>query len=441
MTDSARPIVVVPQTLGRLRLRLTAWYVGTYVVVLTLLGVALFAIISSRIDEDLDRSIEAATRSLIGEIRIRGIEGSDLVIPDRRLMVYDTAGAPIDIEERGKAGESGESGENEPWISALAKRAAAAKNGVLHEEREGDRVNRAYAERFIAPDGRRAVAVAIADEIELEDKYTTLIATMAGAALVAMLLVAAGGWIVARQSTAPVERSMEQMRRFMADAAHELRTPLSVVRSRAEVTLQRERAPAEYQEALGAIERETTRVGRIVEDLLMLARAEAGERPIEHQRVFLDDIALDAAEAARALGSRKGVYVDVDEYEEAPVLGDATLLRQLIMILLDNAIKFSRERGLVLVGVKSAGAMATLTVSDQGIGIDERHLPHVFDRFYRGDESRAREGSAVSEGAGLGLSIAQWIVTEHRGAIYVESQQGVGTKVVVEIPVAAETVS
>jgi signal transduction histidine kinase len=302
-------------------------------------------------------------------------------------------------------------------------------------------VLRAHAEAFRLATGQPLIAIAAADEIELEDRYAPLIAAFGAAAIVALVLVAAGGWFLARQTTAPVERAIEHMRRFMADAAHELRTPITVVRSRAEIALQREREPGDYARALRGIEQEAIRLGRIVEDLLMLARADTGERPIERQRVFLDDITLDAADAARSVAERKHVMLVVDSFEEAAVLGDADLLRQLVMILLDNAVKFTEPNGSVRVGVSAVAGRATLTVRDTGVGITSGELQHVFERFYRSDLSRSRGASrdtSSSAGAGLGLSIAQWIADEHGASIEIESQPRQGTAVVVQFPVAEQ---
>jgi signal transduction histidine kinase len=169
----------------------------------------------------------------------------------------------------------------------------------------------------------------------------------------------------------------------------------------------------------------------------MLARADAGERPIERKRVFLDDIALDAAETARAIADRKLVRLEVADFEETPVHGDAALLRQLVMILLDNAIKFTAANGVIRVQVLSLAPYVALTVTDDGIGIPPEQLSHVFERFYRGDASRTRSSSPSADGfdgAGLGLSIAQWIAREHQGTIAVESRPGHGTKVTVQFP-------
>lgn len=426
MTAEQRRFPTVPQSLGRLRLRLTAWYVGTFFTILALLGVGMFAAITRQFDRELDASLRDATAEMIATAMGRGADATlhDLRIPGRTLILADSNARSI------------EGAALEPWLARLS--AAALSRGsanASHSEGES-RILRAFAQRMRLENGSTLVAIALSDEIEIEDRYPTLIAEFGAAALVALVLVAVGGWLLARQSIAPVERNVEHMRRFMADAAHELRTPITVMRSRAEVALQRGRPPGEYVETLHAIEHETERLSGIVEDLLMLARADAGERPVERRRVFLDDLTLDAAESARSIADRKAVRLEVDDFEEAAVNGDAALLRQLVLILLDNAIKFTEPRGVVRVGVRAAGSTATLTVNDTGIGIPPEDLPHVFERFYRGDPSRMR-GSATgrgSDGVGLGLSIAQWIAQEHGGSIRIESSPGEGTRVTVMFP-------
>ena len=229
---------------------------------------------------------------------------------------------------------------------------------------------------------------------------------------------------------------MARMRRFMADAAHELRTPITVLRSRADVTLQRPREPAELVASLRAMDAESRRLGRIVDDLMTLARADAGERPIERHRVSLDDIALDAADAARAMADAKGVSLQMSEFEEAWVDGDPTLLRQLLMILLDNAVKFTPPGGTVTLAVGVRTGRPTVEVKDTGVGISATELSHIFDRFYRGDPARARgtEPSDQNGGAGLGLSIAKWIAEAHGAGIRSESAPGEGTQLTVVFP-------
>jgi signal transduction histidine kinase len=425
VTDARGRTATLPQSLRGLRVKLTAWYVGTFFAILALLGGGMFAAITRQFDRELDASLRDASAEMISLARVRGPQAAahDLRIPGRTLLLVDTLGRSIDGEAL------------DPWIARAAQ--LALRRGTSNTSHEDDaRILRAFAQRARLQDGTPLVALAISDEIEIEDRYPALIAEFGGAAMVALVLVAVGGWMLARKSIAPVERNVEHMRRFMADAAHELRTPVTAVRSRAEVTLQRTRSPQEYIASLRAIERETERLGGIVEDLLMLARADAGERPIQRERVFLDDLTLDAAESARTIADRKGVRLEVDDFEEAPVNGDPTLLRQLVLILLDNAIKFTEAGGVVRIGVRIIGAIATLNVSDSGAGIAGEHIPHVFERFYRGDPARQRASAndIGSEGVGLGLSIAQWIVDQHGGTIQIDSTRGHGTTVVVQFP-------
>ncbi|HXT17649.1 MAG TPA: HAMP domain-containing sensor histidine kinase [Gemmatimonadaceae bacterium] len=424
-TLERRPILTT--SLRGLRLRLTAWYAGTILVILTLLGIGVFAAITQRFDADLDASLRDASAHLAGVAQERGVTEAPraLRVPDRHLLVYSAGGALL----------ASDSALTEPWVGEVASRAARAGTASASHGVGADRILRAQARAFRA--GRDTyVAVAVADEVELEDRYTTLIAAFGAAALFAVVLGSAGGWFVARQSTRPVERAIDHMRQFMADAAHELRTPITVVRSRAEIALQRSRNPEDYTEALLGIEHEAERLGRIVEDLLTLARADSGERPIERARVFLDDITLDAATAARAIADRKGVRLDVGAFDEAPVAGDPALLRQLVLILLDNAVKFTGAGGEVRVDVESVNGQPTLRVADTGCGIPPDQLPRIFERFFRGDPARTRGSGDAAQGAGLGLSIARWIADAHDARIDVASEAGQGTRVAVHFPPA-----
>jgi signal transduction histidine kinase len=416
--------------LRRLRLRLTAWYVGTFALILLILGGTLFAVIAHQMRRELDDSLRAATRAVEQATQIREVEAvsapgtamdavAELTIPGRSLYLFDSAGKLLVPHEADRP------------VSEAAARAARAGDLVdSHYHAPGDRALQLHAEPFrVSASGHRYVAIAVADRVELEDRYAALIATFAGAAVVALLLVAAGGWFLAGKSAEPVERTLAHMRRFMADAAHELRTPVAVLRGRAEVALQRERDPAGYGEALAAVGAEAERIGRIVDDLLMLARADAGERPVVRERVYLDDVALDAVDSARALAEHRGVEINVREFEEAGLDADPVLLRQLVLILLDNAVKFTPPGGRVTLDVRAEGGRGVLAVEDTGVGISTDDLPRVFDRFYRGASGRAQ-----ADGAGLGLSIARWIADAHSARIDVTSMPGAGTRVTVRFP-------
>jgi hypothetical protein len=299
-----------------------------------------------------------------------------------------------------------------------------------------DKTLRLHAQRFRLASGQQLVAVAVADQEELENKYADLIGAFVGIAFLALILVAAGGFVLVRKSTEPIERSFEFMRRFMAEAAHELRTPVTILRTRAEIALQQPRDPANYVSALRGVEAEARRLGSIVDSLLVLARADAGERQIEKERIFLDDIAIDAAGAAQIVARQKNVEITVKDFEEAPIEGDSSLIRQLVMIVLDNAVKFTDPGGEVHVGVSMQEGAPTFSVDDTGIGIKQEELSRVFQRFFRGETARSR-----TEGAGLGLSIASWIAREHGATISLKSESGKGTKVVVTFPRTASAVS
>src|SRR2546427_3379680 len=173
-----------------------------------------------------------------------------------------------------------------------------------------------------------------------------------------------------------------------------------------------------------------TRLGQVVGDLLTLARADAGERPIAQVPLYLDDVAAEAVEAVRTLAEQKHVQLEVGGFEEAKITGDPTLIRQLLLIVLDNAIKFTAAGGQVRLDVSAEDGRAAAVVADTGVGISPEHLPHVFERFFRGDPARH-----AADGAGLGLATARWIAGAHGARIDISSTPGTGTRVTVSFPV------
>ena len=423
------------QRLIRLRLRLTIWYVATFGLIIVLLGGGLFAVITYQLKQQLDDSLRDATLELVRAARIRELEQEsvrgrvidavdELNIPDRILYLLDIQGNPVKPSKV------------DPWIVEAARQAGKLGQVTVQNSTPEDKTLRLHAMRFRLASGQHLVAVAVADQEELEDKYADLIAAFVAIAILALILVAAGGFFLVRKSTQPIERSIVFMRRFMADAAHELRTPITILRTRAEVALQQPRDTANYVSALRGIEVESRRLGSIVESLLVLARADAGERQIEKERIFLDDIAIDAAGAAQVVARQKNVEVRVDEFEEAPIEGDSSLIRQLVMIVLDNAVKFTDAGGQVHVRVSMIDGAPMFSVADTGIGIKAEELGRVFQRFFRGETARSR-----TEGAGLGLSIASWIAREHDASISLKSEPGQGTTVTVTFPRVASAVS
>lgn len=417
----------------RLRLRLTLWYAGVLTLIVVLLGGGTFAAIRHQMSRQLDASLKAATAAVMQGTLIREVESTrapagvadavaELRIPDRSLYLFDSAGQAIVPAHA------------DGWIANAARQAARDGSVDVDRDAPGEPEFRLHAERFSGGTGIMYVAASVADRMELEEKYGSLIVTFGAAALAALLLVVVGGYVLIRQSTAPVERSMEQMRRFMADAAHELRTPITLLRTRTEVALAQPRDAAGDAAAFHAIEREADRLGGIVGDLLLLARADAGERQVVRGPLYLDDVASQAVAAVRTLAERKGVTLIVGSFEEAQILGDAELVERLLLIVLDNAIKYTGEGGQVRLDVTARNGKRSVIVSDSGVGIPAAEMPRIFERFYRGDSARSR-----GEGAGLGLPIARWIADLHAARMSVASDSG-GTRVEIDFPPGAVSI-
>jgi two-component system, OmpR family, sensor kinase len=299
----------------------------------------------------------------------------------------------------------------------------------------------------------------------------------------AVVLVSLSGWFLARKSLAPVvdiaeraeqigaanlserlpvinprdelgrmaltfnkllarlELAFAQQRQFMADASHELRTPLHVIRTAAEVTLEESREAedamrerGECHEALAMVNEQARRLTRIVEDMFTLARADAGQRVLEFSDFYFDELLLTTVRAAAILADRKGVIIETTPTHEAPFRGDEGLLRQMLLNLLDNAVKHTPIGGSVRVHMAQRNSACEITVADTGAGIPPEAQPHIFERFYRADKARARSETANGAGAGLGLAIARWVAEAHAGTLTLRRSDASGSVFVISLP-------
>lgn len=239
---------------------------------------------------------------------------------------------------------------------------------------------------------------------------------------------------VLNSTFARLEASFVQQARFTADAAHELRTPISVMLTQTQSALSRERSTAEYKETLEACQRASQRMRRLVESLLELARLDAGQEPMRPRRLDLAETARDCAELLRALAAEKAITMHL-EVSPAECVGDPDRLAQVVTNLVANAIHYNRDGGEVRVITRKEGVQVSLIVSDTGQGIGAEDLPHIFERFYRAD--KARSGAAGR--SGLGLAIVQAIVEAHGGTINVVSEPGKGTTFRVKLGELTET--
>jgi two-component system, OmpR family, heavy metal sensor histidine kinase CusS len=230
-----------------------------------------------------------------------------------------------------------------------------------------------------------------------------------------------------------LERSFDEMRRFTADAAHELRTPLAVLRSEAEVTLRSERSPSQYRHVLENQLEEIARLTRLADELLFLCREDAGLQKVELRPVRVDEVLEQLVGQLQTAAQAREVTLELEFASPCSVPSDPDRLRRLFFNLIDNALKYTPASGRVRVRCVRDANQIEVTVTDTGIGIPAEHLPHVCQRFYRVDQARDRS----IEGTGLGLSICQSIVEAHHGALRVEHAAGGGTQVVVTLPLSA----
>lgn len=228
------------------------------------------------------------------------------------------------------------------------------------------------------------------------------------------------------QTLERLERLFRSQQRFLADVSHELRTPLTSVRGNLDLM---RRFGSYDEESMEVIQEEMERMSRLLGDLLLLARADTGGLPLRHEPVELDTVLFEVYRQVSRID--KPVAVELTAVDQALVLGDEDRLKQLLLNLVDNGIKYTQPGGTVRLSLARDKGWAQLVVSDTGIGIPSEDLPHIFDRFYRVDKARSR----AQGGSGLGLAIAKWIVQAHGGAIKVDSAVGQGTTFTITLPI------
>lgn len=259
-----------------------------------------------------------------------------------------------------------------------------------------------------------------------------------------------------------LEAAFQQQHRFVADASHELRTPVAILQAESEVALSRDRrSEAEYRDALSVVNKSSQRLSRIVEDLFLLARADAGHLPVHVEAMYLDELLADSARALRSVASRAGVQIELTtniDNTGAPFNGSPSLLDRLILNLLDNALKYSSPGGVVRVNLSRSRTNYEIAIADGGPGIPVAAQPHIFERFFRVDPARSRLAFTQSDGeshsgdktaadadvapravtasgAGLGLAISRWIAEAHGGTLELRYSSAIGSEFVVTLPV------
>lgn len=233
---------------------------------------------------------------------------------------------------------------------------------------------------------------------------------------------------------ARLESAVQEIKQFTADASHELRSPLSFIRTVAELGLRNGQADAASREAFREIVDECGKAGRLLQDMLTLARADAGSSNLTFESIDLAEVVSEVCDKARLLAEERHLTIAVSFSDEriGTIWGEYSSIHRLLSILVDNAIKYTPAPGAIHVGLGTVAGKMTVTVQDDGVGISRADLPHIFGRFYRADPSRGQV-----EGFGLGLAIAKWIAEIHNARLCVESQEGVGSVFRIEFPALA----
>lgn len=234
---------------------------------------------------------------------------------------------------------------------------------------------------------------------------------------------------------ARLDLAFTQQRRFVADASHEMRTPVAVLRSITEVALAQTLNQEEYIAVLHDINAETERFGQLINDLMVLARVDESQVVLDCEPVRIDLLAFDVAATMEPMAQERGISLLIENLEQATVLGDTARLILAMMGLVENALTYTPAGGTVTINVAACGTSTSFSVRDTGIGIAPKDIPHIFERFYRADPARSR----AAGGSGLGLAIVDWVVKAHGGSIQVESQVGQGSTFTVTLPQTATT--
>jgi heavy metal sensor kinase len=449
------------------RFRLAVWYVGILAALLVAFAVVVYYRMRSTLYEQLDDAVE--TRAHLAESLVT-FEGGEA-----RLASIDEAESD-DVFTRLFA-PSGEliSG-NSPYFAGVpagsSVAAAARDRRPVRQTLDAPGSDVRVLSSPVVRDGE-VVAVLQAGQStdDVEETLRSLLAILAFSLPAALVLAGLGGWWLSSRALSPIDRmtsearqisgggdlsrrldldlpddevgrlartfdamlarldaAFERQRRFTADASHELRTPLTAMRGQIDVALERPRSADDYRRVLATVNDQVDRLMRLVESLLVLARADAGMLAVQREPVDIAEIANAVAEQLRPLAGAKGIDVTVEAGDASIVAGDEHLLLQLLLNLADNAVKYT-DAGSVTIGWR-AGPPIEVFVRDTGRGIPPEHRVRVFERFYRVDDARAEPG------AGLGLSISRWIVEVHGGSIAFEPA-GTGSQFTATFPVAS----
>ncbi len=480
--------------LDSIRTRLTLWYSGVLALVLMVLFVITYLVFLRSVQRRMDSDLSELSKAFLATVHA---ELEDQTAPDPFTVAIEAAIAEHHLRDHAYAilDANGKVIANSLDEDSTNSRKGSASTDLLesasfqqfigsapHGERffgivKGGRNGyRAFARQFTAQGNtyRLVILRSLHPQTEMLEEVT---ATFAWVIPIAILLASGGGYFLARKSLAPVvamssqagrigsanlhERlpvqnekdelghlarsfnslldrlaeSFDRQRRFMADASHELRTPVAILRGESEVALsQQARSAEDYRESLGVLHHEAERLTRIVEDLFTLTRADAGQYPLQPREFYLDELIAECVHSARTLAQAKKISLTFEGAPESPIHADESLLRRMLLNLLDNAIKYTPEFGRVTVSCQRSRQEYAVSIADTGSGIPAELRPRIFERFFRADKARSRS-ETDGGGAGLGLAISRWIAEAHQGRLELTRSDSTGSTFTAYLPV------
>ena len=466
-------------TIDSIRGRLTAWYTLVLAVVIIAAGVASYGGLRRQMRRSTDASLVSGSRQLAGALESEAAESGGVLTvrsaneilsefrdPDRAVVILTADGGEL--------------------AASAVPAATAVDRGLLRERvRRGalglSTLAGAHKQRLLlAPlrTGGRDYVIALAQSLDAQEELLADLRYVMAVTIPLSLLVASlGGYLLARKSLAPVaamsaqarevgaanlgeriavmnprdelgqlattlnallgrlEESFASQRRFMADASHELRSPVAILQGELEVTLARDdREAREYRESLEIMRKTVGRLTRIVRDLFLLARGDAGQVPLRDERFYLDDVVAQTVQGFRTLAAEQGVTLREEHESDLALQGDPDLIGRLVGNLVENAIKHTPAGGKVSVLSTGHDGQLRIEVRDGGSGIPAEARERIFERFFRLDPAHPPSHAAGGSGAGLGLPIARWIAGVHGGKVWVAKSDATGSVFVASLP-------
>lgn len=475
-----------------IRLRLTLWYTAILSLILVIFGVIVYFGLSRSLLITTDDHLRREAAQIIGEIKFESTEHSngDEETAEQSGDEHSQRAGDIEVEleyvpEEGVfwriLDSKGRPFLDPGYFDGAALTVVAGEFSRSHFEystlADGTPI-RLFTAPFVI-EGKGAGVIQIAESYqEIQTVQRQLVFLLVVSIPFVLLIASAGGWFMAANALAPIDRiarmadqisakdlsqrlnldlpndevgrlaatfdkmlvrledAFERQRRFIADASHEMRTPLTILKGDVEVALNRPRSAESYRQTLEMVNQTTDRLTDLVEELLMLARADNNQYPLELEDFDLADLLANEVKHFKPRAQEKDIALRLDAPRSLPIRADRDKLARLFLNLIDNAIKYSQSGDHVNVTAVTLDHQIRVDITDTGPGIPPEHLESLFDRFYRVDKARSRDLSNANgnSGAGLGLSIAQWLAEVHQGRIDVTSEIDRGTTFTVHLP-------